>query len=77
MCDQAREKGLIKLPQNTPYHKIVHILSSVYNIYFLLILKCCLLNSSLMVKPLPQWFLRIISYDASNLKNIVKFFVPT
>ena len=70
----GQQKGT-KLAQNTPYQKIINILSSVYYIYFLSVLKCYLLNCSLMVKLSFQWLQQIISY-ATNLKNIVKFMCP-
>ena len=54
LCSPCQWK-VDKLAQNTPYHKMVHILSSVYNIYMLQVVKFCLLNCSLMVKISIQW----------------------
>ena len=56
---------------------IVNILSSVNNIYFLSVIKCYQFNCSLMVKFSFQWLQQIISYDATNLKTMVKLYVPT
>ena len=64
-----------KLAQKAPYHKMVHI-CYVYNVYILQAVKCCLLNCSLMVKSSLQWLQHIFSYDTTNLKNVVKFYVP-
>ena len=54
---------------------MVHILSSVYNIYILKVVKYCLVNCSLMVKISLKWFQHIFNSDATNLKN-EKFYVP-
>ena len=56
MCYRAKtymwpgQQNGTKLAQNTPYHNMVNILSSVYNICFLWAVKCCLLNCWLMEK---------------------------
>ena len=44
-------------------------------IYFLLAAQCCLLNCSLMVQSSFKLLNQIISYDATKLKNVVKFYV--
>ena len=52
-------------------------MSSVCHIYFIEVVKCCLLNCSMMVKISLQWLQQIISYDTTNLKKMVKFYEPT
>ena len=40
ICDWVSEKG----PSWVLYHKMVNILCAMYKIYFLQVVKCCLLN---------------------------------
>ena len=57
----------------TSNHKMLNILRTIYIIYFLSVVKCCILNCSLMIKITVCYPDQMTSYDA----KMIKFYVPT